>query len=737
MHFQAQWITTAEDMKDICPVFRRKWRSDRKAEKAVLTLTALGVYEAELNGRRIGDYVMAPGWTSYEKRLQYQQYDITEMLGEENTLTVTVGKGWFRSRMADFAYPEEARAREERPCGIIGEICFRYEDGTEESLPTDTSWKYGESPVRFSEIYDGESYDASFHTDEWRQAVPLDWSRDILIPQEGEEIREMERISARKVFRTPKGEIVVDFGQEVTGYVEFTVDAREGERVHLLHGEMLDRDGNFYNENYRSAKSEITYICREGRQTWHPRLTFFGFRYVKLDEFPGKPDADQFPAPENREVCADQFTAIAVYSNMKRTGYITSANGRLNRLVSNIVWGQKGNFLDVPTDCPQRDERLGWTGDAQVFVKTACYNFDTERFFTKWLHDLAADQRPDGGVSTVVPDYMPGDKPSAAWGDAAVICPWQVYMTYGNEKILEEQFDSMKRWVDYITASTKEPYLWIGGTHFGDWLGLDAPPGNYKGSSREDLIASAYYAYSTELLIKAGRVLGRDMDEYEKLHENIICAFRRTFPEYYTQTEHILAVRFGLAEDLQKTADDLAEMIIKDGIQIRTGFVGTPLILHVLSSYGHTDLAYSLLLRREYPSWLYSVDMGATTVWEHWDGIRSDGDFWSADMNSFNHYSYGAVADWIYEAAAGIMPVEEYPGFQKVRIEPHPDRRIGWLGAMIRTRNGEVSSKWICEEDAVRYEISAEMTVVIVIDGKTVEVEPGQYTFWGTLPDER
>lgn len=720
MDFQAQWITTSEELGNACPVFRRKWRSAGKAEKAVLTLTALGVYEAVLNGCRIGDYVMAPGWTSYEKRLQYQQYDITGLIEEENTLTITVGKGWFRSRMADFAYPEEAQARAARPCGIIGEICFKYEDGTEEILATDTSWEYGESQVRFSEIYDGESYDASFHTNEWKRVLPLDWSRDILIPQEGEEIREMERIAAKKIFRTPKGEIVVDFGQEVTGYVEFTLNAREGEQVRLLFGEMLDRHGNFYNENYRSAKAEVTYICREGGQTWHPGLTFFGFRYMKLERFPGNPDAAQ-------------FKAIAVYSDMKRTGYIVSADDKLNRLVSNIVWGQKGNFLDLPTDCPQRDERLGWTGDAQVFVKTACYNFDTERFFTKWLHDLAADQRPDGGVSTVVPDYMPGDKPSAAWGDAAVICPWQIYMAYGNRRILEEQFDSMKRWVDYITTSTEEPYLWIGGTHFGDWLGLDAPSGSYKGASREDLIASAYYAYSTELFVKAGRVLGKDMDDYEQLYENIIRAFRRRFPEYYTQTECILAVQFGLAEDLQKTADDLAEMIIKDGVQIRTGFVGTPLILHVLSSYGHTALAYSLLLRKEYPSWLYSVDMGATTVWEHWDSIRPDGSFWSANMNSFNHYSYGAVADWIYEVAAGITPVEEFPGFQRVRIEPHPDHRLGWLGALIRTRNGEVSSKWICEEAAVRYEISAAMPAVIVIDGKTVEVEPGQYTFWGKL----
>lgn len=714
---QADWITSAENMKEVCPVFRKRWRRKAPVREASLTLTALGVYDARLNGCRVSEYVLAPGWTSYDKRLQVQRYDITGMLEEENVLTVTVGKGWFRSRMADFAYPEEARIRENRPCGIIGEIRLMYSDGTEELLPTDLSWEYGGSRVRFSEIYDGEVYDASRRTVNWKPVSLLDWSKEILIPQEGNEIREMERVSAKKVFYTPKGEKVVDFGQEVTGYIEFTVDAHEGDRVHLLHGEVLDQKGNFYNENYRSARAEITYVCREGRQTWHPLLTFFGFRYVKLDEFPGNPDTGQ-------------FTAVAVYSAMERTGYLSSGDPDLNRLISNIFWGQKGNFLDVPTDCPQRDERLGWTGDAQVFVKTACYNFDAERFFRKWLHDLAADQRPDGGVSTVVPDYMPGDMPSAGWGDAAVICPWQVYMIYGEKKILEDQYDSMKQWVDYITASTKDRYLWTGGTHFGDWLGLDAPEGSYKGSSREDLIASAYYARSAELLAKAGKVLGRDTRGYERLHAEIVRAFRKKFPEYHTQTEHVLAVWSGLSENPQKTADDLAEMIIKDGARIRTGFVGTPQILHVLSRYGHTDLAYTLLLRKKYPSWLYPVEKGATTVWEHWDGIQENGDFWSPDMNSFNHYSYGAVADWIYEEAAGITPSEEAPGFAKVRIAPHPDRRLGWLDVFLRTRHGRVSSKWICGEDGIRYEITADMPATVVIGGMEHQMAPGSSTFW-------
>ncbi|MCD7819218.1 MAG: family 78 glycoside hydrolase catalytic domain, partial [Lachnospiraceae bacterium] len=591
----------------------------------------------------------------------------------------------------------------------------------------------------------------------WEPAAMLDWSKEILIEQEGEEIREQERIPAKSVFRTPKGELVVDFGQEVTGYAEFSLNARAGERVRILHGEVLDKDGNFYNANYRSAKSEINYICRDGYQVWHPMLTFFGFRYLKLAEFPGMdgqtPDLEETtaaefagkedPSPEgyreHREkhmtlakqgIRPEQFTAIAVYSNIRQTGHLRCSDPGLNQLFSNISWGQRGNFLDVPTDCPQRDERLGWTGDAQVFVKAATYNYDVETFFRKWLRDLAADQRGNGSVGQVIPDYMPEGEPSAAWGDAAVICPWQIYLTYGNPDVLSEQFESMRKWVDFITSSTRDAGLWTGGTHFGDWLGLDAPSGSYKGSSREDFIASAFYAYSTELLVKAGHVLGKEMSAYESLYDEIVRTFRKTFPDYRTQTEHVLAVRFGLAKDAQATVDALAAMIQKDGCQMRTGFVGTPYLLHALSDYGHSDLAYTMLLRKEYPSWLYSVGKGATTIWEHWDSIMEDGSFWSTDMNSFNHYAYGSVADWVYEKAAGIQVMEDAPGFTKVRIEPHPDRRIDWLEASIDTRRGKVSSGWSWKEEArcVQYKITAEMPVQLVIGEAVYELEPGSYT---------
>lgn len=718
MNWKASWIRPEKDMGDVCPVFQKAWDEKKEVSKAELYITALGVYEARLNGLRVGEYVLAPGWTAYEKRLQYQKYDVTSLLGDKNELCVTVGKGWYSSNMPGWMMTEDRKRRIARHTGLLCELHVTYADGTVEIIPSDNTWSCVQSQVRYSEIYDGEIYDASFISENQEKVCSFNGPWDILIPQEGEEIREMERVQAKSVFVTPAGETMVDFGQEVTGYVEFTVDAKAGDRVKILHGEVLDQQGNFYNENYRSAKAELIYTCKEGKQIWHPMLTFYGFRYLKLEEFPGN------AAPE-------QFTAIVVYSEMKQTGSLRCSDAGLNQLFSNIFWGQKGNFLDVPTDCPQRDERLGWTGDAQVFIKVASYNYDTQKFFKKWLRDLDAEQRADGSVGQVIPDYLPEGAPSAAWGDAATICPWQIYLTYGDEEVLSEQFDSMKKWVDYITGVTKDTYLWTGGEHFGDWLGLDAPVGSYKGSSREDFIASAFYAYSARLVIKAGKVLGKDVASYEALYENILNTFRSTYPEYHTQTEYILAVWFELAEDLQKSADELAEMIKADGCQMRTGFVGTPYILHVLSRYGHTELAYTLLMRKEYPSWLYAVDKGATTIWEHWDGIMENGEFWSTDMNSFNHYAYGAVADWVYEEAAGIHVTEDAPGFERVHFEPKADKRLEWLEASIDTRKGLVKSGWTWQEDGIKYEITTPVHARIVIGGRETEVEPGRYTFWG------
>lgn len=717
MQFKANWIQASENTGDVCPVFRKVWKSEKEIIKAKLLLTALGTYEAKLNGIRVSDYVLAPGWTTYDKRLQYQIYDITDMLQKENELRVTVGRGWFSSQIPGAVMTEDRIRRAARPRGILAEITLTFADGTEEVIISDESWDWAESEIKFSEIYDGENADVRFEITDWKASAILEWSKEILVPQAGEQIKEMERVYAKSVFVTPAGETVVDFGQEVTGYVEFTVDAKEGDKIRILHGEVLDKHGNFYNANYRSAKAEINYICKEGVQTWHPILTFFGFRYLKLEEFPG-------------EVKPEQFTAIVVYSDIRQTGYLRCSDAKVNQLFSNIFWSQKGNFLDVPTDCPQRDERLGWTGDAQVFVKTASYNYDVQKFFRKWFLDMKADQKESGSVGTVIPNYLPEQLDCSAWGDAVTICPWQIYLTYDDKEMLADMFGCMKKWVRFIPTISEDEYLWTGGIHLADWLGLDAPSGSYRGSSREYFIASAYYANSVQLVIKTGKVLGEDVAEFEELYGKIVEAFRKKFPTYLTQTEHILAIVFHLAEDPQKTADALAEMIKKDGSQIRTGFLGTPHILHVLSEYGYNDLAYTLFLRKEYPSWLFSVEKGATTIWEHWDGIMENGDFWSTDMNSFNHYAYGAVGAWVYEKAAGIVLPEDAPGFVRVKIQPMPDARLEWLEAVINTKYGKISSKWTHTPDGIRYDIETPVPAEICVGGRTVNAAPGCYTFW-------
>lgn len=720
--FSANWIKPASDMGDVVPLFTRRFHLGKKVASAVLYITCTGVYEACLNGSRVGRFLLAPGWTSYEKRLQYQQYDVTALLKEDNALSVLVGKGWYRSPMPGFSDSDAQNARRNSPACMIAQLHITCEDGTEERILTDPSWRVSESCIRFSEIYDGEVCDASFCDPDDQAAVIAAAPPCALIPQEGEEIQEQERVLSAKMFTTPKGEVVIDFGQEVTGYVETTLTAAKGELVELSFAEVLDRDGNFYNANYRTARCRYRYTCTDGRQTYKPRLTFYGFRYIRIDAFPGGPD----------KAYPEAFTAVVIHSALRRTGWLSCSDPLLNQLFSNIAWGQKGNFVDVPTDCPQRDERLGWTGDAQVFVKTACYFYDVEKFFAKWLKDMAADQLEDGSVGVVIPDLLL-HAPSAAWGDAATICPWEIYLAYGDPAILRAQFTCMRKWVDYITAHTTTPFLWTGGTHYGDWLGLDAPSGSYKGSSREAFIASAFYAHSTSLTVKAGKVLGIDVSFYERLYDDIVRTFKSEYTEYRTQTECVLAAHFGLTDNPQQAADQLADRIVRCGNHLETGFVGTPYLLHVLSKYGHTGLAYSLLLRREYPGWLYAVTKGATTVWEHWDGIMENGDFWSTDMNSFNHYAYGSVADWVYGVAAGIQPDASAPGYARVKIAPEPDCRLDWLKASFLSRRGLISSSWAKEGTHWRYEITTPVEADITIAGRTRTVAAGSYIFFSDI----
>ena len=706
----AKWIANPVDNGGECPIFKKDFNIDKAVKRATLTITSKGCYYPELNGERIGDFILAPGCTSI-KRVQAQTYDITAMLRAENVITVTLSKGWYKGRInwkARTFLTDEYEA-------LLAEMDIEYADGTAEKIITDESWLTSMSKVRFSDIYDGEHYDATYE----ESYVPIavkEYGKDFIVPQQGETIKEFERIAPMDIFTTPKGETVIDFGQNLTGYFEIALNAKAGDTVFFSFAEVLDKEGNFYTENYRTAKAEFKYTCGDGYQVFKPRLSFWGFRYIRVDSFP---DA----------LTRDSVTAIVVHSDIKRTGYLNSSSPLLNQLFKNIIWGQKGNFLDIPTDCPQRDERMGWTGDAEVFCKTASYNFDVEKFFDKWLNDLMLDQDKNGMVPSVVPQYWDDEWTRAAWGEAATVCPWQMYLTYGNTKILKRQFNSMKGYVEYIGANTKDRYLWTGGDHFGDWLGLDAPEGSYKGSSNEDFIASVFYAYSTSLVVKAGKVLKRNVDKYERLYEKIVAKTRKTFKTYRTQTECVLALYFDIAEDKKAVARQLHDMIVANGTRLKTGFVGTPFLLHALSQNGYTELAYDLLLQEQFPSWLYSVKQGATTIWEHWDGKNEKGEFWSKDMNSFNHYAYGSVADWVYGVACGINTVESAPGFKEILIAPQPTDKLNMLSASIDTKYGRVLSKWYHFEGKIRYEIEIPTKATVIIDGKKYKLEKGAYTF--------
>lgn len=704
---KASWILPSYKLSKACPLFRKDFSLEKEVSEATLYITARGVYEATLNGQRVGDFIMAPGWTSYHNRIQVQSFNVTPLMKKDNTLILELAEGWFW------------RLRKSQPKAIIAQLHLVFTDGTVQDIGTDESWLVAKSSLRFCHLYNGLKYDAS-RTPEFRYkaVIAKDNSQKLLIPQEGEAVKEQERLPVKEIIITPKGETVLDFGQNITGYPEFTVSAKKGERVSFSFAEILDKDGNFYNANYRKAKAAYEYICRDGMQTYKPSLTFYGFRYIKINKYPA-------------EIRKENFTAIVLHSQLRRTGYIESSEPMLNQLFSNIIWGQKGNFLDVPTDCPQRDERLGWTGDAQVFIRTASYNYDVLKFFKKWLNDMKAEQYENGAVPDFIPSIYPR-KPriSAAWSDAIAICSWQCYLTYGDKEILESLFEPVRKWVDYITSTTTKENLWFGGDHYADWLELGGKYGKCKGTTRDELVASAYYANSVSLLVKMGRVLKLDVSMYEELHKNIRFAFIEEFgDDFKTQTEHIMALQFELTDKPQQVADSLAALIHKQGDMIQTGFVGTPYILHVLSRYGYEKLAYTLLLRREYPSWLYPITKGATTIWEHWDGIRPDGTIWPASMNSFNHYAYGAVGDWMYGVMAGINTVEESPGFAEIHFAPVADDRIDWFKAEIDTAYGRAASRWWHENGIVRYEISTPVKARALIDGKSYELDAGVHLF--------
>ncbi|MEK0312821.1 family 78 glycoside hydrolase catalytic domain [Cohnella sp. 56] len=710
--WQASWIGADPERYDPnagpSPLLRKAFELPGKVVRARLYASAAGLYELYVNGRRVGEDLMTPGWTSYGKRLQYQTYDVTDALAEgANALGLSLGNGWYKSQLVN----DNNRYGDRR--AALLQLHVWLADGSEQVVVTDSSWRMSTGAVRYSEIYHGETVDARLEPAGWREAGydDAEWSPATiaepgtgrLVAQENWPVRVTERLLPVGLVRTPAGDTVLDYGQNLVGRVRLKLNVPAGTTVKLRHAEILDRDGNAYFGNLRSARQEFIYTASGiADESYAASFTFFGFRYVTVEGYPGQ-DEDGLPL--------EAFEAEVMHSDMPETGRFDCSSELINRLNLNIRWGQRGNFLDVPTDCPQRDERLGWTGDAQVFVRTSAFHYQVGPFFAKWLHDLAADQLPDGGVPFVIPNVLEGHS-SAAWGDAAVICPWTIYQCYGDVRLLAEQFDSMKAWVEYIRAQGDDEYLWNTGFHFGDWLGLDAKENSYIGATPKDFIATAYYAYSARLVRDAAVALGRaaDVRRYGELHHRVVAAFRREFVTpggrlaAPTQTAHALALVFELVEGEVRTrvARELNKLVAQNDYRLTTGFVGTPYLCFALSDNGYHETALKLLLQESYPSWLYPVKQGATTIWEHWDGVKPDGTFWSDDMNSFNHYAYGAIGDWLYRRVAGLDMDESEAGYRGVRIAP----LLGGTGlshasAELVSPYGNIRSAWRREADIV------------------------------------
>lgn len=724
-HWKAKWIGVGyqeDTLMRASPLLRKSFVTKKKITSATAYITAKGLYEAHINGKRVGDAYLTPGWTSYNNRLQYQTYDVTNLLTTgNNAIGVTLGSGWYRGFIG-FGGQKNFYGKD---LALLLQLEIIYSDGSKETVISDESWKSSTGSILDSEIYNGETIDArkdksnwnttSYSDKDWSgvKAMGTDYSK--LIATYNEPIKKHEAFKPIKIFKTPKGEQVIDFGQNLVGWVQVKVRGNAGDKITLYHAEVLDKLGNFYTENLRPAKQQNVYILKGvGEEFFEPHFTFQGFRYIKVEGFPG-------------EIKPENFTAIALYSDMKPAGTFECSNPLVNQLQHNIQWGQRGNFLDVPTDCPQRDERLGWTGDAQAFARTATFNFGVHNFFAKWLKDVAADQNPDGGVPFVVPNVLgTGSASSAGWADAATIIPWTMYMAYGDKRILENQYESMEAWVGFMTQNSSN-YLWNKGFHFGDWLFYRPFDDNDGRSAITDkyLIAQCFYAHSTQLLINTAQVLNKteDVTKYTELLKNIKDAFIK---EYVTstgrlvsssQTAYVLALNFDMLPENQRlqAAERLVENIKSYNNHLTTGFLGTPYLCHVLTRFGYTDLAYTLLLQETYPSWLYPVKMGATTIWERWDGIKPDSTFQTPGMNSFNHYAYGAIGDWMYRTVAGVR--EEVSGYKHIIIQPHLGGNLTAAKANYDTYYGNITSGWKLENKnlILDVEIPANTTATLYI----------------------
>lgn len=690
------------------PYLRKEFFLAHPTAKAVLSITALGLYETEINGIRVGDEVFTPGWTNYRKRVQFQQFDVTKLLHQgENAMGVILGDGWY----CGFVAWRNRQIYGDQPV-LLAQLEVQLRDGATVIVATDSTWKTTTGPILENDFLVGESYDARLELGRWseagyddrqwgRVAAPASEPEAELSLRTGPPVRRINELMPLKPVenfpRNPERR-QFDFGQNFSGRIRIKVKTSRGTTLTIRYAEILKPDGSLYTENLRSIRAADIYTAAgNGEEIWEPRFTFHGFRHVEILGPLGETDILE-------------VTGIVLHSDTPSTGIFRCSNELLNQLQHNIVWGQKSNFIEVPTDCPQRNERLGWTGDAQVFIRTAAFNMDVRPFFHKWIQDIRDAQSPRGAVPAVIPneEFIGQEEGGPAWSDATIICPWTIYLCYGDCKILADHYDSMKRYLDFLGScrcqgflrSLPETYSWTG---FGDWLALDGS-GNLSGGTPHDLIGTAFYAYDASIMAQVAVVLGHSLDaeKYRLLNKDIVAAFQRRYitPDGLvasgTQTAYVLALHFGLIEESKRAfaAQQLVRDIKKRGYHLATGFVGTPYLLEVLEANNYLDVAYKLLEQETFPSWLFPVKNGATTIWERWDGWTPDKGFSDPSMNSFNHYAYGAVGAWMYRSVAGLELDPAEPGYRHIIFRPRPGGSISWAEASLKTAYGVVALSW-------------------------------------------
>lgn len=738
--WEANWISPRKE--DIFhPVMRRMFTVKKEVRRARLYAYGAGLFEAYCNGKKLGEEFLTPYVTNYESALQVITFPI-ELKAGENSLEFLLGKGWY---MGVFGLDNQADHYGNR-MAVIAELHIEYMDGTKECICTDENWEYRGSEIEESGIYFGEVYNRLFwegKENSWKAAEVLknpekeegtkNLTKFHLMDRLSLPVMIKEEVAVKEVIHTPKGETVLDMGQNFAGFLQFRANLPKGTRIELDFGEIL-QGGNFYNKNYRDAESRFVYVSNGEPELVRPHFTFFGFRYVRVTGWPDELDRED-------------FTGMVLYSDIQRTGYIHTCNEKINRLYENTVWGLKSNFIDMPTDCPQRSERLGWTGDAQVFAPTASYHMDTRAFFHKFIKDLRDEQKfIDGAVPNYVPNTGHKDDAGSVWGDIAAFLPYTLYTYYGSLDEMEYCYPLMKDWVDYIDRKDGEReekhYLFDFGFHFGDWLALDGvSQTSYKGSTDDTYIASMYYCCSVQIVSEIASKLGKkeDANHYGTLAGLVRAAVLK---EYFTpngrlaidtQAAYVIALKFGIYVEKERLVRQFQERLQRDGNEIKCGFVGAPLLCTVLAESGLYELAYDFLLKEGFPSWLYSVNLGATTIWERWNSVLPDGTISDTGMNSLNHYAYGSVMEFVYRYAAGIRPL--VPGFQKACIAPHPDIRLPKIACSYNSVFGKYVCDWeICQDGSlnvtieVPFNCEAELELPGYEEGRQI-LKAGSYQF--------